>query len=83
MDPQTATTMSGDGGGDRAGAHKDVKYAAMPKSLELVLATNESLTIELDPLPDAEELDVVMDVLVEEKPPAYFWTALALSLIHI
>lgn len=69
--------MSGDGGGDRAGAHKDVKYAAMPKSLELVLATNESLTIELDPLPDAEELDVVMDVLVEEKPPAYFWTALA------
>mgnify|MGYP007087809632 FL=1 len=69
--------MSEDGGGDRAGAHKDVKYAAMPKSLELVLATNESLTIELDPLPDAEELDVVMDVLVEEKPPAYFWTALA------
>ena len=50
---------------------------AGPPSLELVLATNESITIELDPLPAADELEVVVEVLVEEKPPAYFWTALA------
>ncbi|WFD17893.1 protein required for normal CLN1 and CLN2 G1 cyclin expression [Malassezia caprae] len=50
---------------------------AAPPSLELVLATNESITIELDPLPAADELEVVVEVLVEEKPPAYFWTALA------
>ncbi|WFD25707.1 protein required for normal CLN1 and CLN2 G1 cyclin expression [Malassezia nana] len=50
---------------------------AGPRSLELVLATNESITIELDPLPAADELEVVVEVLVEEKPPAYFWTALA------
>ena len=49
----------------------------LPKSLELVLATNESITIDLDPLPAADEIDVVMDMLVEEKPPAFFWTALA------
>ena len=47
------------------------------KSLELVLATNESITIDLDPLPSPEELEVVIDILVEEKPAAYFWTALA------
>ncbi|KOS16571.1 rna polymerase ii-associated protein [Malassezia pachydermatis] len=47
------------------------------KSLELVLATNESITIELDPLPPPEELEVVMEMLAEEKPPAHFWTALA------
>ena len=49
----------------------------LPKSLELVLATNESITIDLDPLPAADEIEVVMDMLVEEKPPAFFWTALA------
>ncbi|WFD21979.1 protein required for normal CLN1 and CLN2 G1 cyclin expression [Malassezia equina] len=50
---------------------------AGPPSLELVLATNESITIDLDPLPAPDELEVVVEVLVEEKPPAYFWTALA------
>lgn len=50
---------------------------AQRTSLELVLATNESVTIELDPLPEPEELEVVIEMLVEEKPPAYFWTALA------
>ena len=48
-----------------------------PRSLELVLATNEVVNIDLEPLPSAEELEVVIDILVEEHPPAYFWTALA------
>ena len=48
-----------------------------PRSLELVLATNEVVNIDLEPLPSAEELEVVVDILVEEHPPAYFWTALA------
>lgn len=56
----------------------DASGAAMrAQSLELVLATNESITIDLRPLPSPDELEVVVDVLVEEKPPAYFWTALA------
>ncbi|KAI3626487.1 hypothetical protein CBS9595_001848 [Malassezia furfur] len=58
---------------DDAGARR----RAAPKSLELVLATNESVSIDLDPLPSPEELEVVIDILVEEKPAAYFWTALA------
>ncbi|WFD29174.1 protein required for normal CLN1 and CLN2 G1 cyclin expression [Malassezia sp. CBS 17886] len=61
----------GDAGGGGA------MSARAPRSLELVLATNESIVIELEPLPSAEELEVVVDMLVEEKPPAYFWTALA------
>ena len=43
----------------------------------MVLATNEVVNIDLEPLPSAEELEVVIDILVEEHPPAYFWTALA------
>ncbi|WFD42770.1 protein required for normal CLN1 and CLN2 G1 cyclin expression [Malassezia psittaci] len=58
----------GDVGTERDASHK---------SLELVLATNESITIDLDPLPSTEELEVVIEILTEEKPAAYFWTALA------
>ena len=46
----------------------DASGAAMrAQSLELVLATNESITIDLRPLPSPDELEVVVDVLVEEK----------------
>ena len=69
MDGATAAAATG---GARAAGD-----AHAPKSLELVLATNEVVNIDLDPLPSAEELEVVVEILTEEKPPSYFWTALA------
>lgn len=76
MSSLAALTMQAD---DPAAGVDDAppRTSAMPKSLELVLTTNESITIELDPLPAADELEVVIDMFVEEKPPAHFWTALA------
>ncbi|EPQ25787.1 uncharacterized protein PFL1_06654 [Pseudozyma flocculosa PF-1] len=47
------------------------------RSLDLPVAVNESITVELDPLPPPEDLQVFIEALIDERPPSRYWTRLA------
>ncbi|KAN0062386.1 protein required for normal CLN1 and CLN2 G1 cyclin expression [Thecaphora frezii] len=47
------------------------------RSLDLPVATNESITVDLDPLPSHDDLQVFIEALIEERPPSHYWTRLA------
>ncbi|PWZ01253.1 hypothetical protein BCV70DRAFT_199601 [Testicularia cyperi] len=51
-----------------------------PRTLDLPVAVNESISLELDPLPPADDIQVFLEALVYERPPSKYWTRLASQL---
>ncbi|SPO31766.1 related to Tetratricopeptide repeat protein 1 [Ustilago trichophora] len=50
------------------------------RTLDLPVAVNESISLDLDPLPPAEDIQVFLEALVYERPPSKYWTRLASQL---
>lgn len=50
------------------------------RTLDLPVAVNESISLDLDPLPPAEDIQVFLEALVYERPPAKYWSRLASQL---
>ncbi|PWN47527.1 TPR-like protein [Violaceomyces palustris] len=50
---------------------------APKRSLDLPVAQNESITVDLDPLPPPDDLQVFIEALIDESAPSNYWTRLA------
>ncbi|CBQ71509.1 related to Tetratricopeptide repeat protein 1 [Sporisorium reilianum SRZ2] len=50
------------------------------RTLDLPVAVNESISLDLDPLPPAEDIQVFLEALVYERPPSKYWSRLASQL---
>lgn len=50
------------------------------RTLDLPVAINESISLDLDPLPPAEDIQVFLEALAYERPPSKYWSRLATQL---
>lgn len=50
------------------------------RTIDLPVAVNESISLDLDPLPPAEDVQVFLEALAYERPPSKYWTRLASQL---
>ncbi|GAC95114.1 transcription elongation factor [Pseudozyma hubeiensis SY62] len=50
------------------------------RTLDLPVAVNESISLDLDPLPPAEDIQVFLEALAYERPPSKYWSRLATQL---
>ncbi|ETS59790.1 hypothetical protein PaG_06317 [Moesziomyces aphidis] len=50
------------------------------RTLDLPVAVNESISLDLDPLPPAEDVQVFLEALAYERPASKYWTRLSSQL---
>ncbi|KAJ1021742.1 hypothetical protein NDA13_005356 [Ustilago tritici] len=50
------------------------------RTIDLPVAVNESISLDLDPLPPAEDIQVFLEALAYERPSSKYWTRLASQL---
>ncbi|EST06832.1 Tetratricopeptide TPR1 [Kalmanozyma brasiliensis GHG001] len=50
------------------------------RTLDLPVAVNESISLDLDPLPPAEDVQVFLEALAYERPSSRYWSRLASQL---